>query len=96
MIFQEGAADLMETVIDPMLLFFYIIATIIFAISSYKKPNLRMFIFVCSLMTGAIVWCIVGVELIEGIFVLMASVFCVIGAGILRMRITKSEVEDIG
>ena len=86
----------METVIDPMLLAFYCLATIIFALSAYKKPQLRMFIGVFSSMTGAIIWCMIGIELIEGIFVLMASILSVVGAAILRVKITKSGVEDIG
>ncbi|MFX1395339.1 MAG: hypothetical protein ACFFAH_17530 [Promethearchaeota archaeon] len=90
MYFQEGA-DIMETVIDPMLLIFYVIATIIFIASSYKKGELRMFGLTILLMAGAIVWCIIGVEILEGIFVLTASVIAVVGAIILRIKTRKLE-----
>ena len=91
MIFQEGS-DMMETVIDPMLLAFYIIASLIFGISSYKKADLRLFTIAILLMTGAIVWCMIDVEIIEAIFVLTASVVAVISAVMIRMKNRKLDV----
>ena len=88
MIFQEGA-DVMETVIDPMLLIFYIIASLMFVASSYKKGDIRVFGIVVVLMMGAIIWCIIGIEIIEAIFVLSASLFAMIGSIILRMKTRK-------
>ncbi len=89
MIFQEEA--LMETVIDPMLLIFYIVATAIFVLSSYKKPELRLFSVVLICMTIAIVWCIVGIEIMEATFVISASVVSIIATLMLRIK-SKSVV----
>ena len=82
----------METVIDPMLLIFYCIASLIFIVSSYKKGEIRAFGVVVLAMTGAILWCIIGIEIIEAIFVLSASIFAVVGAVILRMKTRKLEL----
>jgi len=91
LIFQEGA-DVMETVVDPMLLAFYCIASVIFLASSYKKGEIRLFGIVVLLMTGAILWCIMVVEIMEAIFVLSASITAVVGAIILRMKTRKLEL----
>ncbi len=91
MIFQE--TDLMETVIDPMLLIFYIIATTIFILSSYKKAELRLFSITLICMTFAIVWCLVGNEIVEGIFVMSASVVSVIATLMLRTKSKSVEAQ---
>ena len=94
MLFQE--ADVMETIIDPMILLFYIIAASIFAISSYKKVDLRLFALTFFLMMGAIIFCIIGIELIEAIFVLTASSVAMLAAVVLRLKTRKFEVKING
>ncbi len=85
MILQEGA-DIMETVIDPFLLFFYALACIVFALTSYKKPELRVFIVTLLLMTGGITMCIVGIEIMEAGLTFGASGVAVLSAIILRNK----------
>ncbi len=84
MIFQE--TDLMETVIDPMLLIFFCIATAIFMLSSYKKPELRMFSVVLICMTIALVFCMLTIEIVEASFVVIASGVSVISTLMLRTK----------
>ena len=79
----------METVIDPMLLVFYCIASLMFVASSYKKGDIRIFAITVLTMTGAILWCILEVEIAEAIFVLSASVVAVVGSIVLRMKTRK-------
>ncbi len=83
MILQE---DVMETVIDPMLLMFYVIASLIFLVTSYKKPELRLFIVTLVLMTGGITWCLLEVEIMEATFTFTASGVALLSAIILRNK----------
>jgi len=94
LLFQE--ADVMETVIDPMILVFYIIATAIFTISSYKKVDLRLFSLTFFLMMVAIVFCIIGIEILEAIMVVSASSVAMLAAVILRIKTKKFEVKTNG
>ncbi|MFX1395032.1 MAG: hypothetical protein ACFFAH_15875 [Promethearchaeota archaeon] len=91
MIFQEGA-DIMGSVIDPMLLVFYALATIVFIATAYKKGEIRVFGLALLLMTGGIVWCILEVEILEATFILIASVVGVIASIILRIKTRIMEV----
>ncbi len=85
MILQEGA-DIMESVIDPFLLTFYSLACIVFALTSYKKPELRVFIVTLLLMTGGITMCILGVELLEAGLTFAGSGVALLSAIILRNK----------
>ncbi len=95
-LFQEGTADLMETIIDPMILVLYIIAAIIFGISAYKKAEIRTFIAVILVMMGATIWCLIGVEIIEATFVVSAGALSLVAAIILRLKTQKAEVAKSG
>ena len=92
MLFQEGTANLMETVIDPLILTFFVIAATIFGISSYKKADLRLFAIAFLFMSGAMVFCILEIEIIEATLVITSSVISVIAAVILRIKTRKLEV----
>ncbi len=89
MILQEGA-DIMETVIDPFLLLFYALAAIIYTATSFKKPELRVFIITLLLMTAGITMCILGVEILEASFTFAASGVALLSAIILR---TKTKIK---
>ncbi len=89
MIFQEDT--LMETVIDPMLLIFFCVATAIFVLSSYKKPELRLFSIVLICMTIALVFCMLAIEIVEATFVVVASGVSILATLMLRTK-SKSVV----
>ena len=93
MILQE---DVMETVIDPMLLMFYVIASTIFLITSYKKPELRLFIVTLVLMTGGITWCLLEVEIMEATFTFIASGVAILSAIILRTKTKMAGAQKSG
>ncbi len=88
MIFQEGEVDVM----DPVLLIFLILATCVFAISTYRKAELRMFSITLMLMTVGVIWCIIGSEIMEALFVIMASSVAGVTAIFLRIKTKKLEV----
>ena len=94
MLFQE--TDVMETIVDPMILLFYIIAAAIFTISAYKKVDLRLFSLTFALMMGAIVFCIIGIEIFEAIMVFSASSVAMLAAVILKIKSRKFEVKTNG
>jgi hypothetical protein len=87
MIFQEGV-ELM----DSVLLIFLILATCVFALSTYRKAELRMFSITLTLMAVGVIWCIIGSEIMEAIFVIMASSVAGVTAIFLRIKTKKLEV----
>jgi len=87
MIFQEGEVDVM----DPVLLVFLILATCVFTLSTYRKAELRMFSLTLTLMTVGVIWCIVGSEVMEALFVIMASSVAGVTAIFLRIKTKKLE-----
>ena len=91
MIFQEES--LMETVIDPMLLIFFCVATAIFVLSSYKKPELRLFSVTLICMTIALVFCMLTIEIIEASFVVIASGVSILATLMLRIKSKSVEVQ---
>ncbi len=93
MILQE---DMMETVIDPFLLLFYVIATTIFVFTSYKKPELRLFIGTLVLMTAGITWCLIGLELLEASFTFAGSGVALLSAIILRTKTKMKGAQKSG
>ena len=95
MILQEGA-DIMETVIDPFLLTFYALACIIFAMTSYKKPELRVFIVTLLMLTGGITMCILGVEILEAGLTFGASGVALLSAIILRNKTKMAGAQKDG
>jgi len=88
LIFQEGEVELM----DPVLLIFLIIATSVFTINTYRKAELRLFSITLLLMTVGVIWCIIGSEIMEAIFVFTASSVAGVTAIILRIKSKKLEV----
>ena len=81
MIFQESfedrAVELVMGYMDPLNLIFSCLALIIFSLSAYKKPELRLFIPAFALTTLSIVLMIAGWNEGEAVAVLSAGIISI-------------------
>ncbi|MFX1393540.1 MAG: hypothetical protein ACFFAH_08190 [Promethearchaeota archaeon] len=93
MIFQEsGLVENLELIIDPLNLIFWIIATAIFVINSYKKKEIKFFSISFFLMIIATALCFLEVELFEALFIMFAAIMALLASIFLRIKTVKREM----
>jgi hypothetical protein len=97
--FAEEAVEYVMIYVDPILTVYYIIAIALFAIFSYKKPELRFFIitFLCILMS--VIMMLSHAYEAEAIFLFIAGASSIFAILYYRYKVgltTIAEVDSSG